>query len=79
MSIFLYFMWDAATAWPVLCLRLGSEPANPGLPKQSVGTQPLRHWAGLSITFKVSEALVGGTSGGHGGNTLTEAHVQISL
>uniref|UniRef100_A0A9L0TIZ3 TCF3 fusion partner n=1 Tax=Equus caballus TaxID=9796 RepID=A0A9L0TIZ3_HORSE len=37
MPIFLYFMWDAATAWlDELGLRPGSKPANPKPPKQCV-------------------------------------------
>ena len=37
--IFLYFMWDATTAWlDKLAPCLGSELANPGLPKQSART-----------------------------------------
>ena len=39
--VFLYFTWDAATAWlDKRCVgaRLGSEPANPGPPQQSACT-----------------------------------------
>ena len=39
--IFLYFMWDATTAWleeQRVGPHLGSEPANPGLLKQSTQT-----------------------------------------
>ena len=41
LPIFLYFIWDAATAWldeQYVGLCLGSEPVNPGLLKQSVRT-----------------------------------------
>ena len=39
--IFLYFIWDATTAWLdnwCLSAHPGSEPANPGLPKWSTRT-----------------------------------------
>ena len=45
----LFWMWDTATAWlDEQCVgpHPGSEPANPGLPKQSTRTHLQCHWAG---------------------------------
>ena len=50
----LFHMWDTATAWlDERCVGLctGSKTANPGLPNQSVWTQPLRHWASPQLSI----------------------------
>uniref|UniRef100_A0A8C4MNM5 Solute carrier family 25 member 30 n=2 Tax=Equus TaxID=9789 RepID=A0A8C4MNM5_EQUAS len=54
----LFCMWDATTAWFdewCLGLCLGSEPANPRLPKWSVRTYPLRYRASPWNFFLLSE------------------------
>ena len=50
----LLYMWDTATGWldeQYVGPHLGSEPANPRLPKRSVRTWPLCHRVGPSIYF----------------------------
>ena len=47
-------MWDACHSMAcqvVPCLHPGSEPANPGLPKQNVRTQLLCYWASPPTTL----------------------------
>src|SRR3712207_9557274 len=50
----LLYTWDAYHSMAcqvVPCPHLGSEPANPGPPKQNMGTQPLHHWGGPSTSL----------------------------